>query len=123
MTETSWFCRAVGSCVWSVMIRKISWSRLGLAAPYHLGFGFSVIEVSFLYAVILYGPPDQSGTFLSNHWNDALMPAGLPSSPCCLAMCAGSRAPNMLCQSANGVFMTTVTVLPLSEEVIDWIAL
>src|SRR6476646_5548193 len=121
MTWTSSFCNAGTSCVWSVTIRKISLSRLGLVAPYHFGFGVSVIEASFVYPVILYGPPESVGRFLSNQVIDAARPVGVPSSPCCSAMCAGYIVANMAFQSANGFDITTVTVLPLSDPVSDLI--
>src|SRR3954447_24537676 len=115
ITSTSLFWSAGTSWAWSVMMLKISLSSGGLTLPYHFGFGVSTTDWSFVYLLTMNGPPDQVGTFLSNHRNEACRPAALPSSPCCLAMCAGYSVPNMLCQSANGLAITTVTVLPPSE--------
>src|SRR3954447_17879574 len=117
MTWTSLFCRAVGSCVASVMTRKITLDRCGLA-PQYLSFGTSVTDWLFTNFEILNGPAVQVGTVSPNHLYDEARPAGVLVSPCWAARCAGYIAPEELHswrQSVKGLENVTVTVLPLSE--------
>src|SRR5690242_10778501 len=109
MTWTSLFASAGASCVASVMIRKITRSRCGFVVPYHFGFGTSVSATLSWKFEILYGPPENVGMVLLNHLYDVPSPAGVLTSPCWAAMCAGSSGEPPLYivfQSAYGLAIT-----------------
>ena len=71
--------------------------------PYHRGFGTQMARSSGTTLLMRYGPPDQVGTVLANHWDAFPAPSGVcQSNPWAAATWAGySDGPKWAYHSAS----------------------